>query len=213
MRSSAAAFDEFDASPVRRAPRKGSSKAGKRTKKGRGQKLNVIAKYAALGAGVAIAGGIMANALMFQKGRHPAPLFGNSNGGHHFSSMTAQPAIRRAEPEKAAAVDPPAPPKTAAASREIAPVTQPAALPITGDPIGQLLRRSAGAGNAGGSRVHGAQEALIKLGYPLKATGSLNGPTRKALAAFAKLHHLPVKGELDQRTLKALSAASHLHLT
>ena len=212
MRSSAAAFNEFDAPPARKAPRKQGAKTGKRKKKVRGQKLNVIAKYAALGAGVAIAGGIMANALMFQKGRHPAPLFGTGVGTRHIASATAQSAARHSEPEQAAATAPVAQPKPAAVDRDIAPALPPAAPPIIGDPIGQLLRRGAGGGDSGGSRVHDVQEALVKLGYSLKATGTLNGPTRKALVAFEKLHHLPAKGELDQHTLKALAAASHLHL-
>lgn len=211
MRSSAAAFDEFDAPPARRAtPRKQASKTGKRKKKGRGQKLNLIAKYAAVGAGIAIAGGIMVNALMFQKGHHPAPLFGN--GSHHVANVPAQPAPHRAEPVQAAAAAPPAQPAASSVHRDTPPVAPPPAPPITGDPIGQLLRRSAGASDAGTKRVHEAQEALIKLGYPVRASGSLNAPTRKALAAFAKTHHLPAGGELDQRTLKALAAASHLHL-
>ena len=59
-----------------------------------------------------------------------------------------------------------------------------------------------------GKTVIGAQRALTKLGFAVKATGSLGPQTKKAIEAFEKDRGLPVKGELSRRVIKILAAES-----
>ena len=124
-----------------------------------------------LGAALSVAlVGIGVNALLLQRERHPAPLFG-------FTPPKPTPA-----PEPAPSPSPP--PKNVSAEEDVPPAQSAAALPperpsapvdgsaSASDPIGDLL---AGETHSDGSRlVLAAQTALAKLGYSVKADGKGN---------------------------------------
>ncbi|SFG27052.1 peptidoglycan-binding domain-containing protein [Methylobacterium gossipiicola] len=165
---------------------------------------------------------ISLNALGYQAGRHPAPIFPKLP-----PRQTAEkPSPRRVEAPKveAAKTDPI---KTDAAKTEIARVEvpkpeaakadtprialiQPTPRPISRDTLGEIAR----AGETTSSvtpksdpAVAKAQRALVKLGYgPLKADGILGTGTRAAIERFERDRKLPVKGEPTGRTLRELAA-------
>jgi hypothetical protein len=150
-------------------------------------------------AGVA-AIGVPINALYFQDGRHPAPLFSS-----HALSDPPLPPLRPAHPQQART----AAPKSDAQKTEAAEISH-AEKPR--DPISQLL--------AGGSKetaettadkaVLFAQRALVKLGYPLRPDGVFGGSTRQAIEKFERSAGMPVKGELTPKILHRLAAKSKL---
>ena len=140
-------------------------------------------------AGAALAAmmiGIVVNAVAFQHGRRLDLRLD--------TVAAAEPAPA---PTRVAVAVPaaPAPPKVVA----MAPVAKP------GDPIADFLR-------AQGSDKRGltlsAQKALGKLGFAVKPTGALDGPTRSALAEFQKSRHLPASTEINAKTVKSLTAAA-----
>lgn len=183
------------------------------------------------GAGMAIT----LNALTFQAGRHPAPLFGQwpergetrrpeavgaAPGGAPLpptrpAADLAAPSVRVASrgggaagASSGAAADGPA---TSGSLRPASLVAQPVRPVQPRDPIGDLIRT----GSAGRDarpvseppRVAAAQRALSKLGYgPLKSDGLFGAETRQAVERFERDKHLPVTGELNARTLRELSA-------
>ena len=212
MPTAVASFDDFDLDePARkRAPRKPRSAApkGKAAPRKKGKKPRFafnsqgIIRYGAIGMSGSLALAILVNALVLQKGHHPAPLFGKAIT----LGPSPAPAVKAASaPEEAAspaaAVPPPAP-------RAIVEAPQAA----SGDPIGQLIDGRApppaAAGKAETKTVLGAQRALAKLGFALKPSGNLGPQTRKAIEAFERDRHLPVKGELSHRLIKVLAAES-----
>jgi hypothetical protein len=146
-----------------------------------------------LGAATAIA----ANALVFQSGRHPAPLFGTADATRPRPVAPPLPPVRPAAAElqpAPAAAAPPAPVAPARPAR---------------DPIGDMLRSSetGGIARADARPVAAAQRALTKLGYgPLKADGILGAGTRQALERFERDQKIPVTGDLGPRTARELAA-------
>jgi Putative peptidoglycan binding domain len=148
--------------------------------------------------------GIGVNALVFQRERHPAPLFGSPLP----SSSSVAPAP----------VAPPAP-KPASAERDASAAESPVALPPTrpadavdgaasapSDPITDLLR---GEARVDGARlILAAQTALIKLGYPVKPDGNDGLATQQALRDFERVHGLPLSTEITPRLVKQLNAAA-----
>ena len=164
---------------------------------------------------------ISLNALGYQAGRHPAPIFPK------LPRQTAEKAVpRRIEAPKAEAVkiDPAKPeaPKTEIARAEAAKpdapkaetpriaLIQPGPRPISRDTLGEIAH----AGETTSSvtpkvdpAVAKAQRALVKLGYgPLKADGVLGTGTRAAIERFERDRKLPVRGQPDGRTLRELAA-------
>ena len=150
----------------------------------------------------ALLAGIGVNALLLQRERHPAPLFG--------------PARRHASP--APSIPPPVRPPAAADAAPDASVQPPAPPPAPGrsaaggetlarpDQIGELLR---GDLYGGQSRViQAAQSALAKLGYPVKADGVEGTATEQALREFERSHGLPVTTEVTPHLMKQLTAAA-----
>ena len=59
-----------------------------------------------------------------------------------------------------------------------------------------------------GARVQGAQKALVKLGYVLKADGVMGASTRQAIQLFEQARKLPVTGELSPRVVRELASQS-----
>jgi hypothetical protein len=163
--------------------------------------------YLAAALSVALVG-IGVNALLLQRERHPAPLFG--------SAPPARPASAAPGP----APTPPAPPK----SQPVQPDTSPAPLSATAlpparpaaaadnpapasDPIAALLAGEAQKG--GGERLAiAAQTALAKLGYPVKPDGNEGAATQQALRDFERAHGLPPATEITERLVKQLTQAA-----
>jgi len=178
---------------------------------------------------------ITVNALGFQRGRHPAPLFSPMRMEQPAQApipparpLASQPQLQSPLPSQAApasaapAMAPPRSPRTSASPMSelirtseapVRPVAIAEAKPSR-DAIGDLIRTGepgtrppANVGEPG--RVAAAQRALIKLGYgPLKADGVMGAGTRQALERFEKDRRLPVTGELAARTIRDLAAQS-----
>ena len=128
--------------------------------------------------------GIGVNALLLQRERHPAPLFGY-----------AAPKLPSAPPAPSSATLPPARPAESAGSSSSA-----------SDPIAELL---AGELHGDSSRLTlAAQTALAKLGYPVKPDGKEGSATEQALREFERAHGLPPATEITERLVKQLTAAA-----
>jgi hypothetical protein len=142
--------------------------------------------------------GIVVNALALQHGRRVA---------------------LAPNPTAVAAIRPPAAPAPAPVARPPAPVAEPptpeprpaqttlalAHAPKSGDAIADFLRAQAPEKRR---MTLAAQEALAKLGYPVKATGALDSQTRAALREFEKSHRLPASTEISAKLVRALKAAA-----
>jgi hypothetical protein len=147
--------------------------------------------------------GIGVNALLLQRERHPAPLFGY-----------AAPKLPSATP-----APPPPPPQKPASTEDTASPAQPSAtLPparpaesagsssSASDPIAELL---AGEPHGDATRLTlAAQTALAKLGYPVKPDGKEGSATEQALREFERAHGLPSATEITERLVKQLNAAA-----
>lgn len=146
----------------------------------------------------AILTGIVINALVMQKERHPAPLFAPPKP----ATVTAAPPA----PAPAAIETPPALPPVRPAS--LGPASEAAPLPPvrSGDPIRDLLR--ADATKEPSHLTLAAQNALIKLGFAVKADGVDGASTRQAIQQFERAHGLTSSGEITARLVKQLNAAA-----
>jgi len=161
----------------------------------------------ALGAALSLAlVGIAVNALLLQRERHPAPLFGSP------------------PPKPASAASPPPPPppapalKPVAAERVAPPAPAPAALPPprpsgaaqtaapAPDPIAALL--AAETHDDPSHLTLAAQTALAKLGYSVKPDGKEGAATEQALRDFEHAHGLPPATAISERLVKQLTQAA-----
>ncbi len=214
----------YDAPARKKAPRKPRAAApGKKKKKGRRFDIsaNQVARYGAIGMSVTVVVGIMVNALLMQKGRHPAPLFGNAAVPLNGSVAAASPKAPAAISQRTAATEPAATSPEGAMPSEIVKAdrmpAQRTATDMPGDdPIARLLNGSGVPSSAdrmtGGKTVLSVQRALAKLGFVVKATGSFGPATKKAIESFEKDRHLPVKGEMSHRMVKVLAAESGMRI-
>ena len=157
---------------------------------------------------VATAAAILLNALVWQRTRHPAPLFARATP----IAPTKEPTVAETS--------------ALAASRP-----QPAVIPVqTGghprqtrvdsspphDVISQLLKAppapparpsAAAAASAAPSKlVLAAQRALVKLGFVLNPDGVAGATTRQAIERYERDHGLPVRGALSRAITRKLSA-------
>jgi hypothetical protein len=147
--------------------------------------------------------GVAVNALLLQRERHPAPLFGLAPS----KPLSAAPAPVPAPSPKPATTENNAPPSQSTAAL---PPTRPAeaaqSAPPASDPIAELL---AGETHSDGSHlILTAQTALAKLGYPVKPDGKEGAATEQALREFEKAHGLPSGAEITERLVKQLTAAA-----
>ena len=216
MPTAVASFDDFDVGePARkRAPRKprGAAPKSKGAPRRKGKRpprfaldMQRIVRWGAIGMSGSLALAIMVNALVLQKGHHPAPLFGKA------IALGSSPAPAARAPQVAQTVEDAPPPAVTSAPPAHREVVE--AAPTTdGDPIGQLIAGKAPPAAAPGKTdtrtVMGAQRALAKLGFALKPNGTLGPQTRKAIESFERDHHLPVNGELGHRLIRVLASAS-----
>lgn len=160
-----------------------------------------------LAAGAAMV--ISMNALGYQMGRHPAPIFPKV--------ASPRPPAARLVAAKPAVESPPQ--GESAKSEKADPVRSEAVKPARADDppargsrdsIGEMIRAgetTASVTPKSEASVAQAQRALAKLGYgPLKADGVLGAGTRAAIEKFERDRKLPVKGEASGRTLRELAA-------
>ena len=214
----AATFDDdraYGAALRKGAPRKPRAAAAGKTKKGAGRPLHRVARFAAIGMAASVACGIMVNALVLQKGHHPAPLFGKAT-----APVTTQ--VVPLPPVRAALVEGSADASIAAAkARKTVVATRDADMAAGDDAIGRLLAGGSASpakvagkadGKGEGRTVMGVQRALNKLGFKVPATGAAGPATKKAIEAFEKDRHMAVKGEVDRRLVKVLSAESGMKI-
>jgi hypothetical protein len=155
-----------------------------------------------LGAALSVAlVGIGVNALLLQRERHPAPLFGSTA-----PKLPPAPAPAAVAPQKPVGAEDNAPP---AQSPEALPPARPAeaagSLPPSSDPIANLL---AGETQSDSRLVLAAQTALAKLGYAVKPDGKEGAATQQALREFEHAHGLPPATEISERLVKQLATAA-----
>ena len=146
--------------------------------------------------------GIAVNALLLQRERHPAPLFGSPP-----KPPSAVPAPAPAPPPKPVAAEHDAPPVQASAALpppRPAQATQ-AASPAS-DPIAELLATETQ--DDASHLTLAAQTALAKLGYPVKPDGKEGAATEQALRDFEHAHGLPPATEITGRLVKQLTQAA-----
>ena len=215
MRNAAAAtFDDdfgFDKPARKAAPRKPRARPGKKKRSSFRLDMHKVARYAAVGMSATLALGIMVNALMLQKSRHPAPLFGKGVAIAPPPAPVAAPAARTPAPA--------APPVEQAPAEVPAPAAKPhhaADKTSEGDAIARLLQGPGGGAptvdKADSKTVLGVQRALAKLGFAVKPDGTLGLSTRKAIEAFEKDRHLPINGEISHRLVRTIGAESGMKI-
>lgn len=199
--------------------------------------------------------GVPMNALFFQDGRHPSPLFAQAT----FKSEDSKTELAKADTPKADGLKsetPKAPPPAAPAASarapsvastradpiaaaiesprldrsvasERAPVARPApvrtdpaktasvrheakkpaAAEKKQDPIGKLIGGGAPQAEAAES-VLAAQQALLRLGYVVRANGVMSGATRQAIEKYERDNGLPATGKVTPKLLKKLAGQS-----
>jgi hypothetical protein len=147
--------------------------------------------------------GIGVNALLLQRERHPAPLFGYAAP----KVPSAAPAPAPPPPQKPTSTEDIAPPaQSSAALPPARPAESTGSSPPGSDPIAELL---AGEPRGDASRLTlAAQTALAKLGYPVKPDGKEGSATEQALREFERAHGLPPGTEITERLVKQLTAAA-----
>jgi hypothetical protein len=170
---------------------------------------------------------IVANATFMQAGHHPSPMFGTTSSAPASVPLTAANPLPRPRPVEAtlkptdvklAEVRPvevrpaevkPAAPVSVIAKTNPAPVAPvsvarpPAPIPVSSrsDPVGDLIIAS--------RRVAAVQRALTDYGYgQLKPTGTVGSDTLAAIQKFERDRKLPITGQMSDRLVRELSAAT-----
>lgn len=150
--------------------------------------------------------GIVANALVLQPGRHPAPMFGASPAASIAASTSSQAPIPRIRPPEAEARPaevrsveaPTVSSKSTSPAVNAAAPRPPAAIPSTkNDPVGDLIVST--------RRVASIQRALTEYGYgQLKPTGVVGPETTVAIQKFERDRKMPVTGQISDRLIRDL---------
>jgi hypothetical protein len=186
------------------------------------QRMGVLAL---LGIGGLAFVGVPMNALFFQDGRHPAPLFSGRLPApdKSMAALTPTPPTRPGQIEtgrlegdaaKLDAAHAKASPRTdAAALKDIiksdaVPAPKAEKKRDAHDPIGALLGGDAPApapDAVAPAQVVMAQRALQRLGYVVKPDGRMGAGTRQAIEKFERDNRLPVKGELSPKVVRLLA--------
>jgi putative peptidoglycan binding protein len=164
---------------------------------------------------------IIANALFYQTGRHPSPMFGSVIVMPASASVAANP-IPRPRPAEVAATT--SEPRIA----EPKPAEKPAE-PKAPDPLGIVVKSIGSASvssnvlrppapipvssrpelpvNPGQRRVAAVQRALTEYGYgQLKPTGTIGTDTQAAIQKFERERKLPPTGQISERLVRELTA-------
>lgn len=155
----------------------------------------------AVAALTAMMAGIIVNALTLQHARHPSPFFTVRPPMAPVAAKNSpEPASSPSEPPPTAPPAPPHRPAGLGAANESVP------LPRTADPIADIIRAG---GNKDSPRlIATAQNALVKLGYPIRTGGAPGADTAAALRDFEKARGLPISTEVTPRLVKLLNAAA-----
>src|SRR3979411_1531867 len=164
---------------------------------------------------------IVANALFYQTGRHPSPMFGSVIVMPASALVAANP-VPRPRPAEAAATTPGlrvAEPKLAEKPAELkAPdssgsmvkstttssvppnvLRPPAPIPVSSHPEQPF--------NQGQRRVAAVQRALTEYGYgQLKPTGTIGTDSQAAIQKFERERKLPPTGQMSERLVRELTA-------
>ena len=162
---------------------------------------------------------ILLNALVWQRTRHPAPLFARAAP----TAAANEPAIAKLIAAPPPQPQPAAPPHDKPVEKP--PLEMPAGLhpqparansPPPRDEILQLLKvppaspaRPKAADkkpSARGKTVRAAQRALVKLGFVLSPDGLAGAATRHAIKRYERDHGLAVYGEVTPALIRRLSA-------
>jgi hypothetical protein len=158
---------------------------------------------------------IIVNALFFQAGRHPAPMFGSVVMLPEATPASPLPRPRPVEasvrPEVSSPESKPAEWRTADPLTNLVKATSeapvaasnvprpPAAVPVA--PRNEALLSS------GSRRVAAVQRALTEYGYgQLKPTGTINADTLAAIQKFERERRIPLSGQVSERLVHELSA-------
>ena len=170
--------------------------------------------------------GVPMNALFFQDARHPAPMFLTTA----LTPTPPPPAVAKSTTFRLAEtpatplegsrpkVEPPRPaPKietthnvsTPSAKNAARPSAKPAEV-LKHDPIAELLDGAPRPKQMTQSDVLMAQQALLKLGYVVRADGRLNKATQQAIEKFEHDNGLPVKGALTSKIGALLASRAGL---
>jgi hypothetical protein len=165
----------------------------------------------ALGAVLSLAlVGIAVNALLLQRERHPAPLFGRAAPNPpSVASAPPRPPAPRLKPA-AAEHDVPAA-QSLAALPPARPAETARTAPPASDPIAELLAAESHDDSSTSQASHltlAAQTALAKLGYSVKPDGKEGAATEQALRDFEHAHALPPATEITERLVKQLTQAA-----
>ena len=147
--------------------------------------------------------GIVANALVLQPGRHPAPMFGAASVGASASTQAPIPRVRPPEAEvRPAETKPVETPvvlsKPSSAAANVSAPRPPVAIPASkNDPVGDLIVST--------RRVAAIQRALTEYGYgQLKPTGVAGPETTVAIQKFERDRKLPVTGQISDKLIRDL---------
>ncbi len=179
--------------------------------------------------------GIVANAVWFQRGRHPAPLFAT---GQTISEpgLPESPPLPLPRPQPVAEVEPAAPESAQAVPAAVAeaPVESTASVPVRtlstktvaskprhDDGIARLLLGQPLASDTGPMAVGNpsvpkqpdavllaTQRQLVKLGYPVKPDGRMSTATRGAIESFERKQHIQAENAAITPKLRREIAAA-----
>ncbi|HLJ72757.1 MAG TPA: peptidoglycan-binding domain-containing protein [Roseiarcus sp.] len=151
----------------------------------------------------AIMTGIVINALFLQKTHRFAVIAPPASTAPVRPPPAAAPPTQAAAPSEAA----PAPPARPA---DLGALIEAAAAPHAGDPIRDLLRAEPAAKESGEAKrlTLAAQNALIKLGFAIKADGVDGASTRQAIQQFERAHGFIPLGEITPKLVRQLTAAA-----
>jgi hypothetical protein len=151
---------------------------------------------------VAATATILVNALFWQKGPHPAPIFANLAQpvvAEQTPSIAGLPRKRAGERDRSGG-DARSPEQTAKLSPAGKPgTTAPPAAPSGRDPISELLEPS--------NRMMAVQRVLSDFGYgQIRPTGVAGPETKAAIEKFEREHKMPVTGQMSERLSRELAA-------
>jgi len=155
---------------------------------------------------------IIANALLMQAGRHPAPMFGTVTTMPAMASVPASP-MPRPRPVDADSSMPdakPAEPKAADPLTNLVKTTgavQPTSANIPRPPMTVPISTRDSGSVSESHRVAAVQRALTQYGYgQLKPTGVVGADTQAAIQKFERARKLPVTGQVSERLVHELAS-------
>ena len=155
---------------------------------------------------------IIANALLMQAGRHPAPMFGTVTTMPAMASVPASP-MPRPRPVDADSSMPdakPAEPKVADPLTNLVKTTgavQPTSANIPRPPMTVPISTRDSGSVSESHRVAAVQRALTQYGYgQLKPTGVVGADTQAAIQKFERARKLPVTGQVSERLVHELAS-------